>query len=341
MLEHAALTTPETLTREEMRCRAPHSSAGMAMDEKRRMRCARISALSVLLLILFILPSHGQQLGMVKLIGGSITWTVNPDFLGGASNRTVTFNMRTSWALGNVPSAIPPDCEEVMRNSEVKCNIQGLQGTGSGNCNPGLTGTLHTDACGVAERFGVLCVAQLVRTSGGQLQAKFSDNNAQCVHEANVHLSRTWTGSSYDDAADKRPRVRVQAGDTIKVGIPNKFRVQQVYNSPVSTSTAPSSVGRKPGPSVVVTGTISHTVLIEEDVSQVVAWLAPRTGFKNFESKTGLLLQECSTPNLQATTPCMFNECMLQRLLEPGVVFLKSYKFLHVLCLFVQWLTIS
>ena len=336
MPEHAALTTPETLTREEMRCRAPHSSAGMAMDEKRRMRCARTSALSFLLLFLFILPSQGQQLGMVKLIGGSITWTVNPDFLGGASNRTVTFNMRTSWALGNVPVAIPPDCEEVVRNTDVKCNptaFQGLQGILSDKCNPGLTGTLHTDACGVAERFGVLCVAQLVRTSGGQFRAKFEDPNAQCVHEANVHLSRTLTGSTYDAAADERPRVRVRAGDTIKVGIPNKFRVQQVYNSPVSTSTAPSSVGRKPGPSVVVTGTISHTVLIEEDVSQVVAWLAPRTGFRTYESKTGLLLQECSTPNLPATTPCMFNECMLQRLLEPGVVFLKSYKFLHVLCL--------
>jgi hypothetical protein len=329
MPEHAALTTPETLTREEMRCStaAPHSS-GMAMDGKRRMRSASISALSFLLLFLFILPSHGQ--GMVKLIGGSITWTVNPDFLGGASNRTVTFNMRTSWALGNLAGATPPDCEEVQRNSDVKCNIQGLQGTGSGQCNPGLTGTLHTDACGVAERFGVLCVAQLVRTSGGQLQAKFTDRNAQCVHEANVHLSETLTGSTYDAAADKRPKVRVQAGDAIKVGIPNKFRVQQVYDSPVSTSKKPSSVGRKPGPSVVVTGTISHTVLIEEDVSQVVAWLAPRTGYKNYESKTGLLLQECSTPNLPATTPCMFNECMLQRLLEPGVVFLKSYKFLHV-----------
>ena len=325
------MTTPETLTREAMRCRAPHSSAGMAMDGKRRMRSASISALSFLLLFLCILPSHGQELGMVKLIGGSITWTVNPDFLGGASNRTVTFNMRTSWALGDVAVAIPPDCEAVMKNSDVKCNIPGLQGSGTDKCNPGLTGTLHTDACGVAERFGVLCVAQLVRTSGGKFEAKFSDPNAQCVHEANVHLSRTWTGSSYDAAADKRPMVRVQAGDTIKVGIPNKFRVQQVYDSPVLPSKAPSSERRKPGPSVVVTGTISHTVLIEEDVSQVVAWLAPRTGFKNYESKTGLLLQECSTPNLPATTPCMFNECMLQRLLDPpGVVFLKSYKFLHV-----------
>jgi hypothetical protein len=285
------------------------SSSGMAPAQQAGRSRARGLAVAVLLHVLSNAPASGQ---MQRLVGGSLTWEVNPEFLAGGPKRTVTFNLRTSWAVN---SATPVSgCDALAKATKVTCSVLAATVISSGTCNsdPKLG-----DGCGVAERFGVLCVAQLVRRQGtdGQYFAKYMDPNAQCVSEANAHLSRVFVAGSYDqtDAALK-PTVcgpGAPASCASKIGVPNKFTVQQVYNAPITDADAPSSVGRKPGPSTVVTGVLQHTVLIDSDVSEVVAWLAPRTGHGNLDQKTGLLLQGCSSA--AAGTPCMFNECSLQR----------------------------
>ena len=98
-----------------------------------------------------------------------------------------------------------------------------------------------------------------------------------------------------------------------EIGIPNEFVVQQIYDDAPSEDEEASSVARKPGPSVVVTGTLSHTIVVDQNADRVMAWLAPRRHFANFEEKTGLLLKGCT----EGVAPCMFNECSLQRKKEP------------------------
>jgi hypothetical protein len=195
----------------------------------------------------------------------------------------------------------------------------------SGTCNNDLK---LGDGCGVAERFGVLCVAQLVRRQGtdGQYFAKYMDPNSQCVSEANAHLSSVFvagTGSYDQTDATLKPTVcgpGAPASCASKIGVPNKFMVQQVYNSPISEAEAPSSVGRKPGPSTVVTGVLQHTVLIDSEVSEVVAWLAPRRGHGNLDQQTGLLLQGCSsaaTPACSTSAACREAGVLLVRAAPP------------------------
>ena len=277
-----------------------------------RARLGRWLAAAVLLHVLSSAPASGA---MQRLVGGSLTWEANPNFLAGGAKRTVTFHLRTSWAAEAVPNTVGeaqvPNCPAMTQGSTVACNVAGLTDTGatSARCNsdPKLG-----DGCSVAERFGVLCVAQLVRTQNDKYYAKYSDPNAQCVSEANAHLSSYFQSGSYLPDADKKPVVCGGASNCAsKIGVPNRFTVQQVYSSPVTDSEEPSSVGRKPGPSVVVTGVLTHTVQIDSDVSEVVAWLAPRTGHANLDKKTGLLLEGCSS--VASGTPCMYNECSLQR----------------------------
>ena len=286
---------------------APAQQAG-------RSQRARRLAVAVLLHVLSNAPASGQ---MQRLVGGSLTWEVNPEFLEvGGSKRTVTFNLRTSWAVSSAPGQMPVSgCDALAKATKVACpaltaTVLLDSGATTSRCNPDLK---LEDGCGVAERFGVLCVAQLVRKKDtNEYYAKYRDPNAQCVSEANAHLSEVFVDGSYVRDAEVRPKVcgpGAPAGCASKIGVPNKFMVQQVYNAPISDAEAPSSVGRKPGPSTVVTGVLQHTVLIDSDVSEVVAWLAPRTGHGNLNQKTGLLLPGCSSGD----TPCMFNECSLQR----------------------------
>ena len=247
-------------------------------------------------------PANAQ---MERLIGGSLTWSVNPAFLDNQASRTVTFNLRTSWAVADGSPRVA-SCSTLKKSEQVSCSMPELMGGGAGQCNPALGG----GGCGVAERFGVLCVAQLVK-SGSTYYALYSDPNAQCVSEANAHLSGKYEDGTYDRGADKRPALR--AGSTLsEIGIPNQFVVQQIYDAAPSEEEEASSVARKPGPAVVVTGALTHTIKVDENAEAVVAWLAPREGFANFEQKTGLLLPGCTEVSGQA---CMYNECSLQRML--------------------------
>ena len=249
-------------------------------------------------------PANAQ---MERLIGGSLTWSVNPAFLDNQASRTVTFNLRTSWAVADGAPRVA-SCSALKKSEEVSCSMPELMADALGvtQCNPELGG----EGCGVAERFGVLCVAQLVR-SGSTYYALYSDDNAQCVSEANAHLSRKYEAGIYGTAGENRPALR--AGSALsEVGIPNQFVVQQIYDAAPSEEEEASSVARKPGPAVVVTGVLTHTIKVDENAEAVVAWLAPRSGFANFEQKTGLLLPGCTEVSGQA---CMYNECSLQRML--------------------------
>ena len=295
------------------------SSSGMSHAQQAgRSRRSRGLAVTVLLHVLSNAPVSGQ---MQRLVGGSLTWEVNPEFLAGGARRTVTFELRTSWAVSAVAGtggqAAVNGCDNLAKVTKVSCPrlsatliTSSLPASSRCNSDPKLQ-----DGCGVAERFGVLCVAQLVRQQGdGKYYAKYMDPNAQCVSEANAHLSSVFEFGSYLGDADKKPMVcgpDASASCTSKIGVPNKFMVQQIYSAPISNVEGPSTVGRRPGPSVVVTGLLRHTVLIDSDVSEVVAWLAPRTGHANLNQRTGLLLEGCSSA--AAGTPCMFNECSLQR----------------------------
>ena len=277
-----------------------------------------------------VAPARGD---MMKLLGGSITWEVNPEFLSGETGkRTVTFNMRTSWALGKqTGAAVQVDtCDEMQVGSTVNCNDQTLAETDEswrdsakmGSCNHANSPD-GVQKCSVAEKFGVLCVAQLVVDSNGVYRPKFRDLNhyAQCVSETNAHHSETYLLESggYSSETDVKPATRKEQS-LIEIGIPNAFTIRQIYHTAISDANDPSSNGRQPPPSSVVTGTLSHTVEIAEDVAEVVAWLAPRIEFNgnnppdrvsNLVSSTGLLLPGCSGAG--DTAPCMFNECSLQR----------------------------
>jgi len=268
---------------------------------------ARSVAFCLLLLTLSSVPASSE---MLKLLGGAMTWEANPEFLLGAAKRTVTFHLRTSWALGET-AAVPGCPTPFDLGTTVGCTIDAaLTGSEADKCDPLLEG----DGCAVAEKFGVLCVAQLVRDSAGKMYAKYSDPNAQCVTETNVHHSSKLVGGSYNQDLEHKPKVRSGSTTPITIGIPNKLTVQQAYTTDIEPTLQPASAGRKPPASVVLTGTLSHTVLVEEDVSEVVAWLAPRTGFANYKIKTGLLMPACSDHAPPSTTPCMYNECSLQRI---------------------------
>jgi len=292
-----------------MRSRRVDHSAVARMSVRRGVG-GNIAVALLLTLTLGSTPACGQ---MLKLVGGAMTWTVNPEFLLDPAKRTVTFRLRTSWALGKGVLTVA-GCDTPEAGKSVACPTTGLTGSGTAQCNSDST---IQDGCGVAEKFGVLCVAQLVRKSDGNLYAKYSDPNAQCVTEANAQFSQKYIAGSYNPDPSNKPRVRTDgSGIPIKIGIPNKLTVQQIYKAPILDTLDPASAGRMPAASVVLTGTLSHTVLVEEDVSEVVAWLAPRTGFANFGLKTGLLMPACSISD--ANTPCMFNECSLQRKCENG-----------------------
>jgi hypothetical protein len=175
---------------------------------------------------------------MQRLVGGSLTWEVNPEFLSGGARRTVTFELRTSWAVSAVAGmggqAAVNGCDNLAKVTKVSCpRLSATLMTSSlpaSRCNsdPKLQ-----DGCGVAERFGVLCVAQLVRQQvNGKYYAKYMDPNAQCVSEANAHLSSVLEFGSYLGDADKKPKVcgpDASASCTSKIGVPNKFMVQQIY----------------------------------------------------------------------------------------------------------------
>ena len=260
-----------------------------------------LAQLGVLLLAMAPARVHGQ---MARLVGGALTWTVNPAFLGGAGNRTVTFNLRTSWAVASA-AAPQPSCAPLKKGEKVACPISAASLTG---CNPALGDA----GCGAAERFGVLCIAQLVWDGTEfQYQPLYRDGASQCVSEANAHVAAKWVGGRGSPGVSA-PRLRsaLGAGEKAEIGIANEFVVQQIYDEVPSEDEEASSVARKPGPSVVVTGTLSHTVVVDQNADSVVAWLAPRRGFANFDRKTGLLLEGCTT---QSTGACMFNECSLQR----------------------------
>jgi hypothetical protein len=296
-------------------------------------------------LLFHLLDSSVPANAMLKLLGGSITWNVSSVFLSGdPKDRLVTFNMRTTWSLGaakdesilNQYSQIKSvsDCFELALGSQVNCEFDNLGGESTpGSCNEAA----GKSKCGVAEKFGVLCVAQLVRDVNGNYRAKYVDDNAQCVHEVNAHHSKMYVEGSYIGETQYKPFTRENSpnGEAIKIGIPNQFQITQIYDKAISADEPPTTVQRKPPPSYVVTGNLSHTVLIGEDVSEVVAWLAPRTGHDNLELKTAMLLPPCSESAKVCTVsgapcttacpagagdcvqvPCMYNECSLQRIMD-------------------------
>jgi hypothetical protein len=135
--------------------------------------------------------------------------------------------------------------------------------------------------CSVAEAHGVLCIAQLIAQANGSFVPKFSHGTAQCLHNLN-YLQST------------------PAPAPTQVGTVNAFKVISIQNSSNS-----SSFSRRLAGADVIVGELMHTVTVSQDVTGLLAWLAPRDGLANLQTNEGLLLPQCGT--VPSNRPCAIN----------------------------------
>eukprot|EP00960_Hanusia_phi_P067814 766710-Hanusia_phi.AAC.6 len=223
--------------------------------------------------VLFVVICYLQPvLPLQPLIGGSISWMTDSNFLQGGTYRNVTFRLDATFVLPQ-----PSKCS-FAEGTQIDCSAYNMA---IRDCPP-------TGDCSIAENFGVLCVAQLVKGADG-LYSKYTSNVSQCASDATVEINGCSSGTSCRD----------------KIGTSNALTVTSIWNEPylpLSPAYAPNGVS-------MLKGYMEHTIQVDDDVVALVAWLAPRTGFDNLNRSTGLLLNGCST-NSQ---PCFANECSLWR----------------------------
>ena len=153
-------------------------------------------------------------------------------------------------------------------------------------CDPHPACASDDAACAAAENHGVLCVAQLVPEQN-RLVSRFWVNDGQCVHDLNA------AGAARADGGIGVAREMA--------GRWNNFTVRSVHDDPDGIPSR-RELSRTPA----VMGELRHEVLVDDEASALLAWLAPRRGYSNLASAEGVLLPQC-TDNTSALEPCAEN----------------------------------
>mmetsp|Transcript_14877 Transcript_14877/g.29870 ORF Transcript_14877/g.29870 Transcript_14877/m.29870 type:complete len:1377 (+) Transcript_14877:110-4240(+) len=237
------------------------------------------------IVLLSISTATGQE-QMANLMGGHLSWAVDPEFMDG--NRYVDFELTTTFVQKTGCSYTP--------GSSVTCTSMQA---------PTCTGTGATlNKCKVAEAFGVLCIAQLmeqVNNAGRRvLYVPKELNNpqfAQCVHELNIQVEGQGMVVTSDGASI--------TPTTEEVGAVNAFTVMQVHDQ--NPADADMAEDRWRSNTRLVVGRLRHRVKVADGAAGLVAWLSPRVGFENLVRERGLLLPACLTTTGNSAEPCMSN----------------------------------
>jgi hypothetical protein len=237
--------------------------------------------------------------GLQPLLGGQLTWEVNPNFMTGT--RQVTFTLKTATEKSNfctyklddtVSCALAegryPDCE-ALKNLLVSTACPGMP--------TGTTCSVFAEAarqrCYTAEEHGVLCVRQLLKKTDGNYQTRFWDDESQCVHDVNL-----WNSTAGGTSPGKATYAEAN-----KVGATNVFRTLSLHDKVENTVWE-----RMAAKTQVVVGVMTHTITVEPNAVALVAFFAPRYGFSHFSDERGLLLPTCgSTWSASNSLACSVN----------------------------------
>mmetsp|Transcript_61092 Transcript_61092/g.144169 ORF Transcript_61092/g.144169 Transcript_61092/m.144169 type:complete len:1352 (+) Transcript_61092:198-4253(+) len=269
----------------------------MQLLRRSRMTAGAAQWLFAVVMISFATTAAGQMQG---LIGGHLSWAVDPEFMDG--DRYVDFELMTTFVQKEGCSYVPGSTVQCPA-SVVTTPPNGIQACGAGD-----------NTCKLAEFYGVLCVAQLMEQVNGQGRRVYyvprETNNpyfAQCVHQLNIRVgSQVYVVDNNGAQPDPLPTAE-------EVGKVNAFTVMQVYDqNPLDADLAEDRW--RHGTKMVV-GKLTHRVKVHPRASGVVAWLAPRIGFTNLLQQHGLLLPAC-TASASPPRACLNNIGSLERTLS-------------------------